>query len=115
MGGELLKKARDGDVTAWNELIDAHKAIAFSVALRYLRNRDDALDVVQDAFVLAFRYISGFRDEAKFSTWLYKIVYHECLRMLKKRKAVPSSKPDCRSILNCPTKKKPLRKPTSRL
>nr|WP_257008561.1 sigma-70 family RNA polymerase sigma factor [Flavobacterium agri] len=82
----MIKRARDGDSSAWNALIDHHKELAFSIALRYLKNRDDALDVVQDAFVLAFRYISGFRDEAKFSTWLYKIVYHECLRMLKKRK-----------------------------
>lgn len=97
MADELIKRARDGDSSAWNELIDHHKELAFSIALRYLKNRDDALDVVQDAFVLAFRYISGFRDEAKFSTWLYKIVYHECLRMLKKRKAATEFESGLRS------------------
>ncbi len=85
MPKELVKKARDGDIIALNTLIDNHKELAFSIALKYLKNRDDAEDVVQNSFIIVLKAIKNFRNEAKFSTWLYKIVYHECLRELKSR------------------------------
>lgn len=86
MSRELIKKAKAGDPAALNELIDRHKDLAYSVALKYLGNKQDAEDIAQNSFLIVLKSIGNFRSEAKFSTWLYKIVYHECLRVLRQQK-----------------------------
>jgi len=85
MSRELIRKARDGNLQALNELINNHKELAFSIALKHLKNKEDAEDVVQNSFIIVLKSIKNFRNEAKFSTWLYSIIYHECLKELKKR------------------------------
>lgn len=85
MSQELIRKAQKGDYYALNELIEKHKELAFSIAIKYLKNKEDAEDVTQNAFVIVFKSISKFRNESKFSTWLYKIIYHECIKELKSR------------------------------
>lgn len=85
MSKELIRKARDGNIQALNELINNHKDLAYSIALKYLKNKEDAEDVVQNSFIIILKSIKNFRNEAKFSTWLYTIVYHECLKELKNR------------------------------
>ena len=79
----IIKKAKAGDVDALNQLLDQYKDVAFSIAFRILKNKDDAEDVVQDAFIKVFESIKQFRNESKFSTWLYRIVYNESIRALK--------------------------------
>ncbi|MCX2743360.1 sigma-70 family RNA polymerase sigma factor [Mangrovivirga sp. M17] len=86
MSKELVRNAKKGDVKALNTLIDNHKDFAFSIALKFLKNKSDAEDVVQNSFITVLKSISTFRNEAKFSTWLYKIVYHECLKAMKSDK-----------------------------
>lgn len=78
-----LKKAKAGDIAAFNALLDEYRDFAYSIAFRICRNRDDAEDVVQDAFVRVFKSIGQFRNESAFSTWLYRIVYNESIRILK--------------------------------
>lgn len=85
MSEELIRKARDGDIQAINELINNHKDLAFSIALKYLKNKEDAEDVVQNSFIIILKSIKNFRNESKFSTWLFTIVYHECLKELKSK------------------------------
>lgn len=85
MSKELVIKARNGDIQALNKLIDNHKELAFTIALKYLKNEEDAKDVVQNSFIIVLRSIKKFKNEARFSTWLYKIIYHECLKELKHR------------------------------
>lgn len=85
MSKELVIKAKNGDIQALNKLIDNHKELAFSIALKHLKNEDDAKDVVQNSFIIVLKSIKKFRNEAKFSTWLYRIIYHECLKELKLR------------------------------
>lgn len=85
MSKELIRKAREGNIQALNELINNHKNLAYSIALKYLKNKEDAEDVVQNSFIIILKSIKNFRNEAKFSTWLYTIVYHECLKELKNR------------------------------
>jgi len=85
MSRELIRKAREGNSKALNELINNHKELAFSIAFKHLKNKEDAEDVVQNSFIIVLKSIKTFRSEAKFSTWLYSIIYHECLRELKKR------------------------------
>jgi len=85
MPKELIKKARDGNIQALNELINNHKDLAFSIALKYLKNKEDAEDVVQNSFIIVLKSIKNFRNESKFSTWLYTIIFHECMKELKGR------------------------------
>ncbi len=85
MQKELVTKAKNGDIKALNKLINNHKELAFSIALKHLKNEDDAKDVVQNSFIIVLKSIKRFRNEAKFSTWLYRIIYHECLKELRHR------------------------------
>lgn len=85
MSKELILQAKKGDTAALNELIETHKSVAYSIAFKYLKNKEDAEDITQNAFVIVLNSIKKFRNESKFSTWLYKIIYHECLKVLKQR------------------------------
>jgi len=71
---ELVAKARAGDRQAFNDLVTATYAEAFTLATRLMGNEEDASDVVQDAYLRAFRAIGRFRGDARFTTWLYRIV-----------------------------------------
>tara|TARA_R100000935_G_C2776646_1_gene139936 strand:- start:64 stop:573 length:510 start_codon:yes stop_codon:yes gene_type:complete len=83
MSKELIRKAQKGDETALNALINNHKDLAFSIALKYVKNKQDSEDIVQDCFVIVLNSIKSFRNESKFSTWLYTIIYRECLKHIK--------------------------------
>ncbi|WP_299219163.1 sigma-70 family RNA polymerase sigma factor [uncultured Aquimarina sp.] len=85
MSKELITRAKNGDRRALNELIHNHKDFAYTIALQHTKNEDDAKDSVQNAFIQVIKGIKGFRKEAQFSTWLYKIVYREALRIVQKR------------------------------
>ncbi|MBS3777207.1 MAG: sigma-70 family RNA polymerase sigma factor [Bacteroidales bacterium] len=80
-----LSKAIDGDREALNYLLDQHKDLAFSIALKLVGNETDAEDIVQEAFIKVLTSIGRFREESKFSTWLYRIVYNESLRRLNEK------------------------------
>ncbi|RDV10248.1 sigma-70 family RNA polymerase sigma factor [Pontibacter diazotrophicus] len=84
----LIKKAKDGDRHALATLIDTHKTIAFNLALKITNSEEEAKDITQESFLTVLENIKKFRNEAKFSTWLYRIVYNEALRVIK-RKSVP--------------------------
>lgn len=75
----LIRKVRKGDHKAFETLVDRHKTMVFNVAYRMLRNREDAEDAAQESFLRAFNAIDTFRKEAKFSSWLYRIVSNVCL------------------------------------
>ena len=71
---EWLQRARDGDPEGFRLLVDRYRDLAYEVALRILRSPEEAEEVTQDSFVRAWRALGGFREEARFSTWLYRIV-----------------------------------------
>ena len=83
---ETLQLAVSGDTNAFNQLVKQHREGAMVLALRLLRNRQDAEDVVQDGFVRAWQELSGFRGESTFASWLYRIVYNLSLNRLRGRK-----------------------------
>ena len=70
---ELVRRGREGDEAALGMLVDRHQAAAFRVALSLVGDGDLAQDVVQDAFLKAFRGLGGFRGDAAFRTWLLTI------------------------------------------
>ena len=81
---DLVQRAQEGDSSAFGELIDAHQKFAFNVALRAVGQSQDAEDIIQEAFVRAWRSLKGFRAEARFRTWLYRIVVNLCYSQLPK-------------------------------
>lgn len=74
-----LKKAILGEHEGFAYLVSTYKKLAYTLAVKICGNREDAEEVVQDSFIKAFRALADFRSAAKFSTWLYKIVYHTAL------------------------------------
>ncbi len=70
----LIRRAQDGDRTAFNELISRHEAKAFQYAFRLTRNVDDASDIAVEAFVRAYSAVRHFKGQSAFSTWIYRIV-----------------------------------------
>jgi RNA polymerase sigma-70 factor (ECF subfamily) len=79
----LIPRLRAGDDAAFEIMVRRHGAAMLAVARRMLRNEDDARDVVQDAFLQAFRAIDGFREDARLSTWLHRIVVNAALMRLR--------------------------------
>ncbi len=69
-----IERARAGDADAFRHLVDAHRHVAYGVALRILAQAEEAEEAVQEAFVRAWKALPAFRGDAKFSTWLYRIV-----------------------------------------
>jgi len=77
-----------GDVEAFSELAERHQKKMLNIAYRMLGDYDDACDVTQEAFIAAYKAINKFKGEAKFSTWLYRIVINYAKNHLKKRKSI---------------------------
>lgn len=82
----LIQQAVSGRQSAYGMLVKRYEQYVFTLALRFVKNREEAHEVAQDAFLRAFRYLQDFRGECKFSTWLYKIVYSTSLNHLRKTK-----------------------------
>lgn len=89
----IIERVKQGDSEAFSLLVVKYQNIVFSVALKLLKNREDAEEMTQEAFIKAFRAIGSFRGGSKFSTWLLRIVYNNCISHLRK-KALPLSKAD---------------------
>ena len=81
----LVAAAREGDRAAFEELVSLHYRSVFRTAMAALQRREDAEDVTQDAFVLAWRKVSGFRGDSSFKTWLLTIVWRQALDKRRSR------------------------------
>jgi len=76
----------EGNTNAFNILVDRYKDLVFSLALKMVKNREEAEEVAQDTFIKVFKSLSKFKGDSKFSTWIYKVTYNTCLDRLKKTK-----------------------------
>lgn len=74
----LVALARNGDFSAFEALFERHRVLAYRFAYQILNSSDDAEDVVQEAFVKSFQNIHRYREQAKFSTWLLRIISNLC-------------------------------------
>ena len=83
---DLLKRYLGGDVSAFDELMAAHEDRVFGICLRMLRDRDTALDAVQETFLTVFRKADRYKAEAAFSTWLYRVAVNTCYDQLRRAK-----------------------------
>ncbi len=76
---ELVRRGQAGDNDAFARLVEHNQAGVYNLALRMTRDPEEAVDMTQETFLRAWRSLPGFRAEAKFSTWLYRIAYNVCL------------------------------------
>ena len=83
---DLVDAARRGDREAFRTLFERYNRRAYALALGVLRQPDDALDVVQDAFIKAHKHLDRFEGSSSFYTWLYRIVMNLAIDQLRKRK-----------------------------
>ncbi len=85
---ELVEAARRGDHDAFRTLFERYHRRAYALAVGVVRNPDDALDVVQDAFIKAHKYLDKFEGNSGFYTWLYRIVMNLAIDHLRKHRRV---------------------------
>ncbi len=86
--GELVQLAKAGDLDAFELLTTRHEQRVYSLAMRMLRQEQDAEDVTQQTFLSVLENLDGFRGEASFSTWLLRIATHAALKIIRKRKGL---------------------------
>lgn len=82
----LLTKAKNNDIDAFEKLIEAYQKKVFNIAFRILGNYDDANDAAQEVFIRVYRSLNSFKEQSTFSTWIYRITTNVCLDELRKRK-----------------------------
>ncbi len=82
----LVSRAQSDDDRAFGELIERYETKVYSLALKMLRNPEDAEDVLQDTFLRAYRGIKSFQGHSTFSTWVYRITANSALMKLRKKK-----------------------------
>jgi RNA polymerase sigma-70 factor (ECF subfamily) len=79
----LLRRLRERDERAFRELLEAHRDRVYNITYRMLGNRAEAEDVAQEVFITVFKTIDSFREESKFSTWLYRVAVNHCKNRIK--------------------------------
>ena len=92
----LVARAREGDLAAFNELVQRYQRKIFRLAKHITQNDEDAEDVLQETFLKAFEHLGGFQGQSKFYTWIVRIAVNESLMKLRKRKSdrtVPLDEP----------------------
>jgi RNA polymerase sigma-70 factor, ECF subfamily len=82
----ILEQVRRGETRSFGVLVDRHKDRALTLALRLLGDRGEAEELVQDAFLRAYRNLDQFRGDARFSTWFYRILYNLCMTRVTRRR-----------------------------
>ncbi len=82
----LIEKAKSGDEASFELLINNCKTKAYNTALRYLRDEEDAMDVLQESLIKVFRHLEKFKGDCKFDTWVYRIVVNTCNDFLRKNR-----------------------------
>lgn len=86
-----IDKVKSGDINAFSYLVEKHKRMSYTFALKLLKVPEDAEEVAHDAFVKAYQSLKDFRHESKFTTWLFKIIFNLSISRLRKKKLDISS------------------------
>jgi RNA polymerase sigma-70 factor (ECF subfamily) len=82
----LVAAAKSGDAAAFEELVNRYERKIFRLTMNITRNREDAEDAMQDAFMKAYAHLSSFQEDSRFYTWLVRIAANEALMRLRKRR-----------------------------
>lgn len=102
---EVVARCRDGDETAWGELVESTYRDVYTLCLRILQDPDDAAEATQDAYLKAWRGLKGFRGDSMFSTWLYRVATNAALskHRSRKRRRSRESQPDDEALARVPS------------
>jgi RNA polymerase sigma-70 factor (ECF subfamily) len=93
---ELVRACLDGRPAAFDVIVQRHRRAVYQLCYRFVSNHEDASDLTQEVFLRAFRALQGFRGQASFGTWLYRIGVNVCLNRAAAKR--PASEPiDSRS------------------
>ncbi len=83
---ELVRKAQQGDILAFEQLVFRHDKKVLSIAARYVTSADDAKDIYQEVFLRVYRGLKKFRFKSEFSTWVHRITVNVCLTQRSRRR-----------------------------
>lgn len=81
-----IDKVLNGQPNYYSFIVEKYQDIVFSIALKVLKNREDAEEMAQESFIKAYKSLHTFKGNAKFSTWLYRITYNNCISEVRKKK-----------------------------
>jgi len=96
---ELIEQTLAGNQAAYTDLVKRHQRFVFTLAMRFAKSREDAEEIAQDCFIKAYRSLASFQGTAKFSTWLYSIVYTTAMTFLRKKRVDTDSIDDENTFL----------------
>lgn len=88
---ELVARSQGGDLDSFNQLVVRWERPIYALAYRVIGREEDARDVAQEAFLRAFRALGGFKGQAKFSSWLYRITLNLCRDWMRRQRRAPVS------------------------
>ena len=88
---ELVARSRGGDLDSFNQLVVRWERPIYALAYRVIGREEEARDVAQETFLRAFRALGGFKGEAKFSSWLYRITLNLCRDWIRRERRTPVS------------------------
>jgi RNA polymerase sigma-70 factor (ECF subfamily) len=90
---ELVARSRGGDLDSFNQLVLRWERPIYALAYRVIGREEDARDVAQETFLRAFRALGGFKGQAKFSSWLYRITLNLCRDWIRRERRTPVAQP----------------------
>jgi len=87
----IIQKILEGNTGAYSVIVDRYKDLVYSVVLKIVKNREEAEETAQDTFLKAFHALPGFKREAKFSTWLFRIAYNTAISKARRRQVTTTA------------------------
>lgn len=87
----VIQQILNGNTSAFKSLVDTYKDLVFNIVIKILRNREEAEEVTQDSFLKAYHALGNFKNESKFSTWLFRIAYNTAISRMRKKTLTTAS------------------------
>ena len=87
----LVTRILEGDVNAFERIVEENEKKVYNLAFKMLSNKDDALDVSQAAFIKAYTSLNRFRGDCRLSVWMYRLTYNLCIDLIRKKSRAPVS------------------------
>jgi len=84
----LVKRVKDGDQRAFKLLVERYQRKVYAVALGMLKDKEEAMDVSQEAFIKVYKYLDHFKGDSSFYTWLYRVTANICIDVLRRRQSM---------------------------
>lgn len=86
-----INKVISGDVSSYSFLVNKHKDMVYTIAVKIVGNSEDAEEIAQDVFLKVFQSLKKFKKKSKFSTWLYRITYNASISKVRKKQVEVSA------------------------